>query len=98
MAAEKSDIMASDMEVRMKQRGGTEFPHAEEMAPTAIHQHLWRPNSGCEHSEGLVILFSNYDSGAPLLVQLLMSEAYRLLFIAAKNAQLMLVTMLENSV
>jgi hypothetical protein len=32
--------MTSDMEVRMKQRCVTEFLHAEEIAPTDIHQHL----------------------------------------------------------
>ena len=41
MAAEgKSDRMASDMEVWMKPRGGTEFLHEEKVAPTDIHQDL----------------------------------------------------------
>jgi len=85
----------------MKHKRGTEFLHVEKGAPNGIHQHLLNVNRDQTvgvSSEGWVILFSNYDSGAPLLVQLLMSEAYRLLFMAAKNAQLMLVTMLENSV
>ena len=42
MAAEgHSDRMAPDMEVRVEQSGGTEFLHAEKMAPTDIHQRLW---------------------------------------------------------
>mgnify|MGYP001860934035 CR=1 FL=1 len=41
MAAEgQSDKMASDMEVRMKERCGIEFLHLEKMAPTDIHQCL----------------------------------------------------------
>ena len=41
MAAEQqSDEMASDMEIRTKQRGVTEFLHGEKIAPTDIHQHL----------------------------------------------------------
>ena len=41
MAAEgKSDTMASDMEVHMKQSRDIEFHHAEKMAPIDIHLHL----------------------------------------------------------
>ena len=41
MAAEgQCDKMASDMEVCLKQRGGTEFLHVEKMAPTDIHRWL----------------------------------------------------------
>ena len=41
MAAEgQSDTMASDMEVRMKERCVLEFLCAEVMAPIDIHQHL----------------------------------------------------------
>jgi len=41
MTAEgQSDKMASDMEVRVKQRCVTEFLHAEKMAPNDIHQCL----------------------------------------------------------
>ena len=42
--------------------------------------------------------FSNGDSGSPALVQIFMSAACRLLFIAGENAQLMVVTTLKNSV
>jgi len=37
-AEEQPDSMASDMDVHMKQRCGTEILHAEKMAPTDIHQ------------------------------------------------------------
>ena len=41
MAAEgQPDRMVSDMEVRMKQRCGTEFLHVEKMSPIDIHQSL----------------------------------------------------------
>jgi hypothetical protein len=36
----QSDKMASDMEVRMKQRRVTEFLHAEKFAPSDIHRRL----------------------------------------------------------
>ena len=51
MATEgQSDQMASDLEVWMKQRGRTEFLHAEKNG-TQCHslmlaEHLWRSNSG----------------------------------------------------
>ena len=56
MAAEgQSDRMTSGMEVCVKQRGVTEFLHAEALTPVDILQCLlntyWRPNSGSEHSE-----------------------------------------------
>jgi len=78
MAAEGwSDKTAFDIEVRMEQRNGTEFFCAENAAPIAIHlaEHLWRPNSGCEHSEEWVVHFSSghSDSGSPPLVQILTS-------------------------
>ena len=41
MAAEQqSDRTASDEEVRMEQRGATEFLHMEKLAPNDIHQCL----------------------------------------------------------
>jgi hypothetical protein len=39
-AVGQSDEMASDMEVRLKQRCVTEFLHAEKIAPNDIHQCL----------------------------------------------------------
>jgi len=59
---------------------------------------FWRP--GCEHSEAVVVRFSSGDSNtaSPLLVQIFMSAACGLLFIAGKNKQLMVVPRLKNSV
>jgi len=47
-----------------------------------------------------VVHFSSGDSnsGSPLLVQIAMSVACRLLFITGENAQLAAVTVLRNSV
>ena len=49
------DKMAPDMEVHMKQRCGTEFLHVEKNCThwhsLMLAEHLWRPNSGCEHGE-----------------------------------------------
>jgi len=42
--------------------------------------------------------FSSGNSGSPLLVQLVTREACRLLVIAGKNTQLMMVTILKKSV
>ncbi len=56
MAAEgQSERMASNVEVCMKQRYGTEVLHVEKMEPTDIHQclladYLWRPSRGCENT------------------------------------------------
>ena len=100
MAAEwQSDTMASDMEVHMKQRGVTEFLHAERMVPTDTHHHLLNVYGDqaaiVSRVRWWVVHFSsgNSDSGAPLLVQIVMRMACRLLFITGKNARLMLVTM-----
>jgi len=57
MAAEgQADKMASDMEVHMKRRGGSEFFH-EKKTGTRWHsltltKRLWSPDSGYEHSKG----------------------------------------------
>ena len=53
-AEEQSDKVVSDMEVWMKQSFVTEILHMEKIAPTDVSTHaecLWRPKSGCEHSE-----------------------------------------------
>jgi len=51
------DREVSDMEVHRKKKGGTEFLH---MKKHCTHWHssmlaecLWRPTSGCEHSEAV---------------------------------------------
>lgn len=53
---------------------------------------------GCKHSEPWVVHFNSGNSGSPLLVQIVVSMACRLLFIAGKNAQLMVVAISKNSV
>ena len=96
MAAEgQSEKMASVIEVLMKQRCGIEFLHTEKTAPTDIHQHL--QNTYADQTVDVstvrqwVTHSSSGNSGSPLLVQIFMKVAQRLLFIAGKNAQLMLV-------
>jgi len=67
MAAEgKSDKIASNMEVHMKQKCVMEFLHMEKMAPTDVHRHLlnaYRDHTvdGCKHSEGWGVYFSSGD-------------------------------------
>ena len=58
MAAEgQSDRMASDMEECMKQRGVTEFLHAEKKSTPwqslTLAECFQSPTSGCEHSEAV---------------------------------------------
>ena len=99
MAAEgQSDTMASDMEVCMAQRCGTEFLLAEKMPLIDIHQYL--PNVSGDQTVDVstvrqwVVCFSssNSDSVSAPLVQISMSRACRLLFIAGEVAQVMVVT------
>ena len=105
MAGEQhSDRMTSDMEVQMKQRCKIEFLHTEKMESTGIHQHLLNiygdQTVDVSTLRWCVVHFSTGDSssGSPLLVQIFTSTAYRLLFIIGKNAQLVVVTVLEQSV
>ena len=67
-----------------------------------LAERLWRPNSGCEHNEGVGGVFQlgrgNKSSGLPLLVQYFICATHRLLFLAGKDAQVMVVTMLKNHV
>jgi len=56
MAAERQyGTMASDVEEHMKQRCVTEFLHVEKNGTLwhslVLSERLWKPNSGCEHSE-----------------------------------------------
>ena len=46
----QSDKIVFHMAVSMKQRCVIEFPcwHS-----SALAEHLWRPNSGCEHSQAI---------------------------------------------
>lgn len=58
--------MPSDIEVCMKQRGRTELLHVGKNGThwhsLALAEHVWRPESGCEHSEGWVVHLSSGDS------------------------------------
>ena len=91
MAAEGlPDKMTSDIEVRVKQGCAVEFLHAEKMASIDIHQCF--PNIYGDQTVDVstvrrwVVHFSSGYSGSPSLVQILMRVAWRLLFIAGKNA------------
>ena len=92
MAAEgQSDKMASDREVRMKQRCVTEFLHMQKkIAPTEIHQRLLNDHGDqtveVSTVRQWVVHFSSGDSGSPPLVQIFTSMACRLLFIAGKKS------------
>ena len=93
MATEgQTDNMMFDMKMRMKKRCDTGFLDVENMAPIDIH---WCLLNVYENQQVVsstvrqwVVCFSssNNDSGSHLLVQLLTSMTYRLLFIVGKNA------------
>jgi len=91
MATEgQSDRMASDMKVCMKQSCVPEFLHVEKMANTGIHWCLLNIYGDqvvdVSTVRQWVACFSNgNDSGSPLLMQIFMSMADRLLFSAGKN-------------
>ena len=76
-------------------RGVTEFLHAEKLLSIYGDQTV-----GVRTVRQRVLHFSsgNNDIGSPLVVQILTSTACRLLFIAGENAELMVVTVLKNSV
>ena len=84
--------MASDMEVHMKHKRGTEFLHVEKGAPNGIHQHLLNVNRdqtvGVSTVREWVVHFSSGDSasGSPLSAQMFMSVACRLVLVTGKNA------------
>ena len=66
MVAEgQSDRMASDMEVHMKQRGATEFLHAEKTALSDIYRHLVNVSRDqtvdAEHSEAVDGIFQQWQ-------------------------------------
>jgi len=65
-----------------------------------LAEYLWRPNSGCEHSEVVSGTFQQWQQqqwSSPL-VHIVMSTACRLLFFPGENAQPMVVTMSKNIV
>ena len=93
MAAEgKSDKIAPGMEVHIKQRCVTEFLHEEKMVPIDIHWHLLNVyGDQTVHMSTVrrwVVYFSSVDSDSvvPLLVQIFMSMARRVLLTAGNSA------------
>ena len=84
----------------MKQRGVTEFLSAERVALIDIHQHLFNVYGDrtvdMSRVRWCVVHFSSGNSGSPLLLQIFMSTACRLLYIASENAELMVVTVLKK--
>ena len=97
----QSDRMASDIEMHMKQKCVTEFLHVAKMAPIDIHWHLLNVYGDQTLDVSTVrqweVFFSSGDCGSPLLVQIFMSAACRLLLNTGENAQLVFVTMLKES-
>jgi len=103
MTAEgQSDRTASDMEVHMKQRGGTEFLHAEKIAPIDTHQCLLSIHGDQTVAVSAVrrwmIHFSSDDS---YTVTSIGADFYKghiqALVQLCKYAQLMVVLRLRNS-
>ena len=84
--------MASDLEVYMKLQSATEFLHVEKIATTDIHQHLLNiygdRTVDVSTVRWWVVHFNSSDSysESPILVQVFMSMACRLLFIGGNNA------------
>ena len=84
--------MASDMKMHMKQSGVIEFLHVEKTVPNDVHGFLLNiygdQTVGVRTVRQWVVYFSSgdTDSGSPSLVQIFLSRAYRLLFIAGENA------------
>ena len=103
MAAEgQSDKWWLMVEVQMEQRGGIEFLHGEKMAPSDNHQHLLNadgdpPVDGAQWGVGVCSGSGDDDSGH-LQWYHLYKCSMQLLFVAGKNALLMVVTVLKNSV
>jgi len=89
-AEEQSDKIVSDIEVQMKQRCGIKFIHVKKIAHIDIHQCLLNVDGDQRVNESRprwwMVHFSSGDKNSHLLVQILMSMAYRLLFITGENA------------
>ena len=103
MAAEgPSDTMGSDTEACVKQRCGTELFCVATMAPIDIHHrslNVYEDQTvDVSTVRQWVVHFSSGDSGSLHLMRVFMSAACRLLFITGENAQLMMETVLKNSV
>jgi len=85
------------MEVHMKQRSVTEFLHVEKKwHPLTLAEHLWKPNSRC-HTEAMSGAFQQWQQWVTSTDAGFYKKACRLLFVAGENAQLMVLTMLKNS-
>ncbi len=102
MSAEgQSDRRTSDMEVHMKQRCVTEFRHEEKMALIDIHWHLLHvygdQTVDVRRVRWWVVYFSS-DHTEVNDKPLFSVVSLRLLFIAGKNAELMVVITLNHSV
>jgi len=105
MAAEgKLNKMVFDMEVRMEHRYVIYLLHEEEMAPTDIHWHSLNVDRDQTVDESAVkrwvVHFNsgNNNSGSHPLVQIFTSASCRLLLVAGKNTQLMVVAVLKKSI
>jgi len=98
----QSEKMASDTEVCMQQRCGTELLHAEKVAPTDIYWCLLNIYGKQRVDESTVrqwvVCFSSGNNGSPQLVQIFTSVLSRLLFITGENAKLVVMTTLKYSV
>jgi len=57
--------MVPDMEMHMKQKHVIEFLHEKENGThsysSTLAEHLWRPNSGCEHREVVTGTFQQWQ-------------------------------------
>ena len=99
MAAEgQSDELVSHMEVSMKQSCDVEFIHAENMAPTDIHQHLLNVYGDQIVDVNTVRWWAvhfSLDQRSPPVFQTSTSMACRFLFIAGGCALLMVATLLK---
>ena len=104
MAAEgQSDKMPPDVEVCLKQRCVTEFLHVKIITPINVHRHLWKVSGDQKVDVSTMMWVMHFssgvsNSGSPPVLQICMSMACRLWFIAGKNAYLIVMTMLKNSI
>jgi len=81
----------------MKERCATEFLHMEKMVPIDSHWHLLNVDGDQTITKGWVLCFSSDDSNVKNKSR--SGLPHRLFFITdKKNAQLMMVSMLNNSV
>lgn len=82
--------MMPDLKVHMKKRCVTEFLYEEETLPINIHGQLLNVSRDQTVDVRAVrqwtVCFSSGNSRLPPLMEIVMSTAYRLLFMAGKNA------------